>query len=168
MLPDWRIFYFEIQKIHIILYKKTTFYSVDLKASETGQVHTKNFISHFWATSAVCCWFMLVIIFKSWCWYTVGFLGLLWWHKIVSRCSERYTKGSRKYQMRILVQSNFVIRNVLIRKKLVLRNIFPWPIVNLLHRDNEHLALRNNFRATKMFLITKFDCAILFSIYNEK
>ena len=36
---------------------------------------------------------------------------------------------------------------------------FPiWPIVNLLHKDKEHLALRNNFRMTKKFLITKFDC----------
>ena len=56
------------------------------------------------------------------------------------------------------VLSNLVIRNVLIRNKLVLRNHFPWPIVNLLHKDKEHLALRNNFRVTKKFLITKFDC----------
>ena len=56
------------------------------------------------------------------------------------------------------VQSNLVIRNVLIRNKLVWRNHFPWPIVNLLHKDKEHLALRNNFRVTKKFLITKFDC----------
>jgi hypothetical protein len=59
------------------------------------------------------------------------------------------------------VQSNLVIRNVLIRNKLVLRNHFPWPIVNLLHKDKEHLALSNNSRATKKFLITKFDCIIL-------
>ena len=32
--------------------------------------------------------------------------------------------------------------------------------VNLLHKDKEHLALRNNFRVTKKFLITKFDCSI--------
>ena len=54
------------------------------------------------------------------------------------------------------LQSNFVIRNVL---KLVLRNHFPLPIDNLLHKYKEHLALRNNFRATKKFLITKFDCS---------
>ena len=54
--------------------------------------------------------------------------------------------------------SNLVIRNGLIRNKLVLRNHFSWPIVNLLHKDKEHLALRNNFRVTKKFLITKFDC----------
>ena len=100
-------FYFAIQNSYVFqIENKNTFHNVDLKASKTGQVHTKNFISHFWATSAVCCWFMLVIIFKSWCWYTVGFLGLLWWHKIVSRCSERYAKGSRKYQIRFLVYSN--------------------------------------------------------------
>ena len=58
---------------------------------------------------------------------------------------------------RLLIQSNLVIRNVLIRNKLVLRNHFPWPIVNLLHKDKEHLALRNNFRVTKKFLITKID-----------
>ena len=50
-----------------------------------------------------------------------------------------------------------VIRNVLIRNKLVLRNPFQWPIVNLLHKDKEHLVLRNNFRVTKKFLFTKFD-----------
>ena len=55
-------------------------------------------------------------------------------------------------------QSNLVISNVLIRNKLVLRNYFLWPIVNLLYKDKEHLALRNNFRVNKKFLITKFDC----------
>ena len=58
-----------------------------------------------------------------------------------------------------IVQSNLVVRNVLIRNKLVLRNPFPWPIVNLLHKDKEHLVLMNNFRVTKKFLITKFDCS---------
>ena len=29
---------------------------------------------------------------------------------------------------------------------------------NLLHKDKEHLALRNNLRVTKKFLITSFDC----------
>jgi hypothetical protein len=33
------------------------------------------------------------------------------------------------------IQSNLVIRNVLIRNKLVLRNHFLWLIVNLLHKD---------------------------------
>ena len=28
----------------------------------------------------------------------------------------------------------------------------------LLHKDKEHLALRNNIMVTKKFLITKFDC----------
>jgi hypothetical protein len=69
-----------------------------------------------------------------------------------------------------LIQSNLVIRNVLMRNKLVLRNHFPWPIVTLLHIDKEHLALRNNFRVTKKFLITKFDCIIKlvlgFWVYN--
>ena len=58
----------------------------------------------------------------------------------------------------LFVQSNLVIRNVLIRNKLALRNHFQWPIENLLHRDKEHLALRYNFRVTKKFLNTKFDC----------
>ena len=52
------------------------------------------------------------------------------------------------------IQSNLVIRNVLIRNKIVLRNHFPWPNANLLHKDKEHLALRNNFR------VTKFECII--------
>ena len=51
-----------------------------------------------------------------------------------------------------------MIRNVLIWNKLVLMNHLLWPIVNLLHRDKEFLVLRNNFRVTKNFLITKFDC----------
>ena len=57
-----------------------------------------------------------------------------------------------------IVQSNLVIRNGLIRNKLVLRNHLSWPNANLLYKDKEHLALRNNFRVTKKFLITTFDC----------
>ena len=30
---------------------------------------------------------------------------------------------------------------------------------NLIHKDKEHLELRNNFRVTKKFLITKLDCS---------
>ena len=56
------------------------------------------------------------------------------------------------------LQSNLAIRNGLIRNKLVLGNHFLWPICHLLHKDKELLALRNNFRATKKFLIAKFDC----------
>ena len=55
------------------------------------------------------------------------------------------------------VHSNLAIRNGLVRNKLVLRNHFLWPICHLLHKDKELLAL-NNFRATKKFLIAKFDC----------
>jgi hypothetical protein len=32
------------------------------------------------------------------------------------------------------------------------------PNASLLHKDKEHLALRNNFRVTEKFLIAKFDC----------
>ena len=42
-----------------------------------------------------------------------------------------------------------------------LRNHFPWLICHLLYKDEEHLALRNNFRVTKKFLITKFDCTYI-------
>ena len=47
----------------------------------------------------------------------------------------------------------------------------PFPVTKLLHKDKEHLALRNNFRVTKKFLITKFDCImrqidIFFKISN--
>ena len=56
-----------------------------------------------------------------------------------------------------MVQSNLVIKNVLVRNKLVLRNHIPRPIANL-HKDKEHLAIRKNFRVSKKFLITKFDC----------
>ena len=65
---------------------------------------------------------------------------------------------SHMYAFDILIQSNLVIRNVLMWNKLVLRNHLLWPNANLLHKDKELLALRNNFRATKKFLIVKFDC----------
>ena len=42
--------------------------------------------------------------------------------------------------------------------KLVLKNHFPWPNATLLYKDKEHLALKDNFRVTKKFLIAKFDC----------
>ena len=58
-------------------------------------------------------------------------------------------------------------RNVLIRNKLVLRNHFPRPNANLLHKDKEHVALSNNYRVTKKFLITKFDCALSFTLTSE-
>ena len=57
----------------------------------------------------------------------------------------------------IKLQSNLVIRNCLIMNKLVLRNHFLWPVCHLLHKNKEHLALRNNFRVTELFLIAKFD-----------
>ena len=41
---------------------------------------------------------------------------------------------------------------------MVLRNHFLRPICHLLHKDKELLVLRNNFRATKKFLIAIFDC----------
>ena len=63
----------------------------------------------------------------------------------------------KRIQNIIKVQSNSVIRNGFIWNKLVLRNRFLWPICHLLHKDKELLAL-NNFRATKKFLIAKFDC----------
>ena len=66
-----------------------------------------------------------------------------------------------------LIQSNLVIRNVLIRNKLVLWNHFPWPNANLLHKNKELLALRNNFRVTKMFLFTKFDCIWRYNYPNK-
>ena len=59
----------------------------------------------------------------------------------------------------LVVHSNLAIRNGLIRSKLVLRNHFLRPISHLLHKDKEHLALRNYFRATKKFLIALFDCS---------
>ena len=57
-----------------------------------------------------------------------------------------------------VVHSNLAIRNDLIRNKLVLRNHFLWSICHLPYKDKKFLALRNNFRANKKFLIAKFDC----------
>ena len=65
------------------------------------------------------------------------------------------------------VQSNLVLRNCLIRNKLVLTNHFTWPICHLLHKDKEHLTLRNNFRVTKKFLITKFDCTYVLATFDS-
>ena len=59
----------------------------------------------------------------------------------------------------VLAQSNLAIRNSLIRNKLVLRNHFLWSICHLLQKNKELLALRNQ-RATKNFLIAKFDSFI--------
>ena len=50
----------------------------------------------------------------------------------------------------------------------MLRNHFPWPNANLLHKDKEHLALRNNFRVTKKCLINKFDCITWFDFLIVK
>ena len=64
-----------------------------------------------------------------------------------------------------LGQSNLVIRKVLIRNKLMLRNLFQWPIVNSLHKYKEHLALGNNFRVTKKFL--RPSSTLLYVIYER-
>ena len=40
----------------------------------------------------------------------------------------------------------------------------PFPVTNfLLHKDKDYLALRNNVRATRIFLITKFDWTYIIS-----
>ena len=44
------------------------------------------------------------------------------------------------------------------REQIGVKEPFPVTKANLLHKDKELLALRNNFRVTKKFLITKFDC----------
>ena len=80
-----------------------------------------------------------------------------------------YIKGKmEKPSLQYVLQSNLAIRNSLIRNKLVLRNHFLWPICHLLHKDKELLALRNNFRATKKFLVAKFDCTFLLNVLYMK
>ena len=44
------------------------------------------------------------------------------------------------------------------KEQIVVKEPFPVTKANILHKDKEHLALRNNFRVTQKFLITKFDC----------
>ena len=56
--------------------------------------------------------------------------------------------------------STYTVKLGLIRNKLVLTNHFLWPIDNLLYKCKEHFTSKNNFRVTKKFLITKFDCTI--------
>ena len=41
-------------------------------------------------------------------------------------------------------------------------------MVHLLHKDKEHLASRNKFRATRKFLIAKFDCTVQQRKWNLK
>ena len=89
--------------------------------------------------------------------------------------------GGTQRTLRVEVFSYFLITvklgdNVLIRNKLVLRNHFPWPNASLLHKDKEHLALRNNFRVTKCSLsqsstvlekkIFKIFYFIIFRVYS--
>ena len=73
-------------------------------------------------------------------------------------CEENFKKQLGDFWGFYKILSNLAIRNSLIRSKLVLRNHYLWPICHLLLKDKELLALRNNFRATKKFLIAKFDC----------
>ena len=44
------------------------------------------------------------------------------------------------------------------KEQIGIKENFLWLICHLLHKDEELLALRNNIRATKKFLIAKFDC----------
>ena len=53
----------------------------------------------------------------------------------------------------------------------MLRNHFPVPIVNFLHKDKERLALRNNFRVTKKFLtpsLTVYDLIKQFNRFQKR
>jgi hypothetical protein len=55
-------------------------------------------------------------------------------------------------------------RNPWIRKYF--RSISRYLILNFNVCDKEHLPLRNNFRVTKKFLITKFDCTTFILHYS--
>jgi len=93
--------------------------------------------------------------------YKPGFQKFLWHWVIFENKKQNFFWCSVMRHLLFLelkVQSNLVIWNFLIRNKLVLGNHFLWPIVNLLHKDKELWALRNNFRVTKKFLIIKFVC----------
>ena len=50
----------------------------------------------------------------------------------------------------------------------ILRNQFKRPICHLINKDKELLALRNNFRASKKFLIAKVDCTVIIIRLNYK
>ena len=47
------------------------------------------------------------------------------------------------------------------KEQIGIKEPFPVTICHSLHKDKELLALRDNFRATKKFLIAKFDCIII-------
>ena len=49
------------------------------------------------------------------------------------------------------------------KERIGIKEPIPWPIFYSLHKDKEHLAFRNNFRATKKFLIAMFDCISKYS-----
>jgi hypothetical protein len=78
--------------------------------------------------------------------------------KYLERLSD--VQKLKKTLVTLRTSSNVVIRNGFIRNKLVLKNHFLCPIANLLYKNKEQLTLRNNFKMTKKFLITKFDCTI--------
>ena len=87
--------------------------------------------------------------------------------KNMSRILNRKPAEATHILDSLALQSILVIKNVLIRNKLVLISWNPMPIY--LHTDKEHLALRNNSRVTKKFLITKFDCTYVdFNAQVEK
>ena len=68
--------------------------------------------------------------------------------------------------MRFLTSSKLYIPNTVKlgvkerfdKEQIGVKEPLPVKIVNLLQKDKEHLALRNNFRVSKKFLTTKFDC----------
>ena len=64
----------------------------------------------------------------------------------------RYKKTLTCYTVKLGNKERFDKEQIGIKKP------FPVTNLNLLHKDKDLLALRNNFRATKKFLIAKFDC----------
>ena len=106
--------------------------------------------------------FFLNITCKILCYFGIfaWFLHAFLQNTMIKMQNSNFQKRSWVFlRKKLIIQSNLVIRNVLLRNKLISRNHFPWPNANLLHKDQEHLSLRNNFSVTKKFLIAKFDCS---------
>ena len=53
------------------------------------------------------------------------------------------------------------------KEQTVIKEPFSVTNLPLIHKDKELLSLRNNFRATKKFLIAKFDCIMRKVWYHQ-
>ena len=138
------------------------------KAKPLGGAKVKNAceakLAEFRKTSAISSIFIKTSQFFWWKLFDVSFHQRF---KALIKVSKVSWRSQLSYEIiRSSFERKFEKTNFISPKKLHpghsglrgLRNHFLWPICHLLYKDKELLVLRNNFRATKKFLIAKFDC----------